>query len=178
MRNNLVKGFRIVELLVVIVVISILASITVVSFNGIQNRAYVTKASSTVDTIIKTAELYKVVYGSYPTTDNSAVCVGTAANYPAANGFTAGACASESSITVNPAFNALLAEFISTIPDGSLPAVEIEGSSGRGVIYVSDGNYIELFYTIKGDINCPKGNKNLNENGTSSCDLTIGNMPK
>ncbi len=34
------KGFTIVELLIVIVVIAILAAITIVSYNGIQNRAY------------------------------------------------------------------------------------------------------------------------------------------
>lgn len=32
-------GFTIVELLIVIVVIGILAAITIVSFNGVQNRA-------------------------------------------------------------------------------------------------------------------------------------------
>ena len=34
-----VRGFTIVELLIVIVVIAILASITIVAFNGIQARA-------------------------------------------------------------------------------------------------------------------------------------------
>ncbi|MDN5275377.1 MAG: Fimbrial protein [Candidatus Saccharibacteria bacterium] len=33
------KGFTIVELLIVIVVIGILAAITIVAYNGIQNRA-------------------------------------------------------------------------------------------------------------------------------------------
>ena len=37
------QGFTIVELLIVIVVIAILAAITIVAYNGIQNRA---KASS------------------------------------------------------------------------------------------------------------------------------------
>ncbi len=39
-RWNEVRGFTIVELLIVVVVIAILAAITVVSFNGIQQRSY------------------------------------------------------------------------------------------------------------------------------------------
>lgn len=40
------RGFTIVELLIVIVVIGILASITIVAFNGIQNRAHDTTVQS------------------------------------------------------------------------------------------------------------------------------------
>ena len=40
------KGFTIVELLIVIVVIAILAAITIVSYNGIQTRAKTERANS------------------------------------------------------------------------------------------------------------------------------------
>lgn len=40
------KGFTIVELLIVVVVIAILAAITIVAYNGIQNRAYTSKVQS------------------------------------------------------------------------------------------------------------------------------------
>ena len=40
------NGFTIVELLIVIVIIGILAAITVVAYNGIQERGRVSKANS------------------------------------------------------------------------------------------------------------------------------------
>ncbi len=45
-RNRKQSGFTIVELLIVIVVIGILAAITIVAFNGVQERARVTSANN------------------------------------------------------------------------------------------------------------------------------------
>ncbi len=68
--TNTVKknsGFTIVELLIVIVVIGILAAITIVAFNGIQNRANATAAEALAVDMIKKAEAYNAVEGQYPT---------------------------------------------------------------------------------------------------------------
>ena len=48
------SGFTIVELLVAIVVIAILASITVVAYNGMQDRAYATDLMSRINNVQKT----------------------------------------------------------------------------------------------------------------------------
>lgn len=64
--SNRTYGFTIVELLIVIVVIAILASITVVSYNGIQTRAKTTSAASTALNVSKKAELANTLIGSYP----------------------------------------------------------------------------------------------------------------
>jgi prepilin-type N-terminal cleavage/methylation domain-containing protein len=50
------RGFTIVELLIVIVVIAILAAITIVAYNGIQNRARTSSAQSAANVIVKKAE--------------------------------------------------------------------------------------------------------------------------
>lgn len=75
--GNLTKGFTIVELLIVIVVIGILAAIVLVSYNGIQNRAKITVVQSDLNGAAKQLENYK--FGSqngekYP---NSNDCSGT-----------------------------------------------------------------------------------------------------
>ena len=53
-------GFTIVELLIVIVVIAILAAISIVAYNGIQNRAKVTKANSDLVTLRKAIEVARL----------------------------------------------------------------------------------------------------------------------
>jgi len=60
------SGFTIVELLVVIVVIGILAAITIVSFNGVQNKANDVTVQSDLKNIAKQFELYKLDNGVYP----------------------------------------------------------------------------------------------------------------
>lgn len=66
-------GFTIVELLIVIVVIAILAAITIVAYNGIQQRARDSTRTSDIVSIQKALELYRADNGIYPSvgTDNS-----------------------------------------------------------------------------------------------------------
>lgn len=52
------KGFTIVELLIVVVIIAILAAMTIVAYNGIQNRAKTSAAQSAANTAIKKIEAY------------------------------------------------------------------------------------------------------------------------
>ena len=61
------QGFTIVELLIVIVVIAILATITIVSYTGVQDRANDVRRQSDVNTITKTLEMYRISNGVYPT---------------------------------------------------------------------------------------------------------------
>mgnify|MGYP001453149201 FL=1 len=65
--QNKVKqsGFTIVELLIVVVVIAILAAITIVAYNGIQNRAKSSAAQALANNVAKKAEAYNTVASTY-----------------------------------------------------------------------------------------------------------------
>ena len=94
------KGFTIVELLIVIVVIGILAAIVIVAFNGVQARANLTAAKSAAATVQKKAEAYNSIKSAYPvssaefnaetesTLSNSGVSIAATASITAANGKT------------------------------------------------------------------------------------------
>ncbi len=60
------RGFTIIELLIVIVVIGILAAITIVAYAGIQNRAKTGSNLSMAEMIIKKSEAANVLIGHYP----------------------------------------------------------------------------------------------------------------
>ena len=60
------KGFTIVELLIVIVVIAILAAITFVAFSGIQSRAHDAAIKSDFRAVVNLLEVYRMDNGSYP----------------------------------------------------------------------------------------------------------------
>lgn len=57
------KGFTIVELLIVIVVIAILATITTVAYNGIRQRAAVARQTAAMDRIGKAIQLWSAEKG-------------------------------------------------------------------------------------------------------------------
>jgi prepilin-type N-terminal cleavage/methylation domain-containing protein len=60
------RGFTIVELLIVIVVIGILATITIVAFNGVQNRAQAIASQSALSQASKKLAAYLVDSMTYP----------------------------------------------------------------------------------------------------------------
>lgn len=75
------RGFTIVELLIVIVVIGILAGITIVAYSGITNRANQSKIQGNASAVQSVAEAFNADKGYYPAlavTGTDALALGSA----------------------------------------------------------------------------------------------------
>lgn len=71
------KGFTLVELLVVIVVLGILVSISVVAYNGTQGRARDSRRQNDISEIAKALEVYYAVNHDYPTSGGATATTNT-----------------------------------------------------------------------------------------------------
>jgi general secretion pathway protein G len=60
------KGFTIVELLIVVVVIGILAAIVVVAYNGVTSSTHESAVKNDLSSFAKKMEVYKATNGDYP----------------------------------------------------------------------------------------------------------------
>ncbi|HEU0266454.1 MAG TPA: prepilin-type N-terminal cleavage/methylation domain-containing protein [Candidatus Saccharimonadaceae bacterium] len=95
------RGFTLVELLIVIVVIGILASITLVAYNGVQQKATQAMLSSDLVEVAKAVEIYRGQHGAPPSdlaTVNISNSNGVTYDYAAQSG---AYCASATSGTIS-----------------------------------------------------------------------------
>lgn len=65
------RGFTIIELLIVIVVIAILAALVIISYAGVQSRARDAERVSDIRAVQQGAELYNTNNGAYPARANA-----------------------------------------------------------------------------------------------------------
>ena len=173
-------GFTIVELLIVIVVIGILASITIVAYNGIQRRAQNTQLLAAFDAYEKGLRQYKTFNNKYPEleSDIGIACLG--GPFPAEPPFSEGECYKMNGTTYarqSSALNATLSDFLSPLPKTPNNTHTISSISVRGIMYMPYGNdYVSLFYRIPGDQQCGRGEKSTGssqENQYTDCTVTL-----
>lgn len=79
------KAFTIIELLIAITIVAVLATLTVVSFRGISQKAIVSSIQADLAANAKKLKLYFTEYGSYPTSLDSNSCPGAPIATPSSN---------------------------------------------------------------------------------------------
>lgn len=62
------KGFTIVELLIVVVIVGILAGIVLIAYNGVQDRSRASVAQTDLNNAKKQLSIYQARNGAFPTT--------------------------------------------------------------------------------------------------------------
>ena len=180
------KGFTIIELLIVIVVIGILAAITIVAYNGVQNRANNNTTIQAANTYVKAMKMYKADYGRWP---NGWVCLGENYLYGVSGTDTTGTAQCRQTNTtgyiVSASFNNLLRPYLNgTFPDPAFTTTVSPDSTQwrRGIHYAyggGSGTEVYLNISFAGDLSsCPviqgvSGNRNAWTGGTM-CSYTLG----
>ena len=165
------KGFTIVELLMVIVVIAVLASITVVAYTGVNTRSEDVQIASKLKSMVQMIEAYAAVNdGKVPQADWA--CVGEPEDFPAENGYTAEWChqpyqappiPTGSDHPISSVTNTKFKTVVSRMPSSRIPEVDLGGGTKyRGVLYDSSANQNGqkpvLQYYVKGvRTSCPYG---------------------
>lgn len=164
-------GFTIVELMIVVVVIAILASISVVAYTGIQQRAINSKTISTASSYNRALAVYLAANGSYPPMPQygtyDSICLGV--GYRDTDGDGQPDCGDSSyPSTSHQPFNDGLAELIGEIGalDNPLPTPYQPGSTFTGIIMIRSDNF-----TIDGENN-PYYMKYVLSGANQSCQLT------
>ena len=161
------RGFTIVELLIVSVVIAILASISVVAYTGIQRRANTAAIISTVRNYATIFEQYAAIHGKLP--DSSWNCIGGDEGLPAEDGYEAGYCFKPTSgYGDNPSSSsvqAAIAAITDSPPSPTIPEIEYApGVWYRGIIFDSNaitggGNGVIEFFIPGAGAKCPIGKR-------------------
>lgn len=127
-------GFTIVELLIVVVVIAILATITIVSFNGIQQRANASVISNSIDNWEKAIRMVAVEGAALPLG-----CLGESSDFPETSDFEEGVCVTTTDGSISMLYQpSEWTAWPSSVqkPKGILPTSQFQGDGftlkGRG----------------------------------------------
>lgn len=153
--KNASHGFTIVELLIVIVVIAILAAITVVAFNGVQQRAHNNTTISSVAAYARAVQSYATINNTYPIATNYP-CLGPSGTKCAnTTGLTA-ACYGAGAASYTASFDSMIKTVATSLPAPSAQGVSCGGELYAGAFYYSNssGTTAAMTYYINGSDSC------------------------
>lgn len=179
-RSKRKAGFTIVELLIVIVVIAILAAITIILYNNMQERAQASKLGTAASTYKKLLEMHRQEHGKYPI---GTACLTSSQNLVAQSGFAANECekySDGSSTYINTSLNNTLKKYSANLPEGDYPSISSTevGLNSRAMTYSSyDGNAASILYLLKGSHTCPQGWTGEFSDGITECYIQLDGLP-
>ncbi|MFZ1243267.1 MAG: prepilin-type N-terminal cleavage/methylation domain-containing protein [Candidatus Saccharimonas sp.] len=174
-------GFTIVELLVVIVVIAILAAISIVAYNGVQQRARNSARVSEAQEWVKILNMYAATTGTYPFSSGSR-CLGY--DFPKYGSNTAGSCWDANKAVSAIAYqddvmNADIEKVAGVkLPSYTRAVISESGYDRLGPMgtYTNSRLYIVYWLETSGDAStapCPVGGKLWNQTNTYSCRISL-----
>ena len=125
--------------------IAILATISVVAYNGFQIRAENTKTVAAVSAWVKALQLYKADNGSYPATHS---CFGDTTTYTDSHNGRCWALSSDGTWYVNSTFLSQMSDYIGSYPAPSSKDINANtgGNQYRGAMYYRQAAGNELVY--------------------------------
>lgn len=140
------KGFTLIELVIVVAVIAILASITIVAYRGVRERAVTAAYTETVNQINDLLQLEITKTGRLPNAPDI-FCVGSSfSDFPADDIFAAGECVKVSS-GISYSYNSTFVDALrhkNNLPNGLLPVTRYAYSAG-GTTYTSRGILLSVY---------------------------------
>ena len=142
-------GFTIVELLIVIIVIAILATLVITAYNGVQTKAKNTKTVVAVEAWVKAINLYHADTGNWPV--NS--CLGDSDTYDGD-----GICYDAAAWTVKASFVSSLRPYIGTgtLPSPDTTNVNTSSLPRRGALYMYTSGEARIYFMQSSVSSCPQ----------------------
>lgn len=165
------SGFTIVELLIVIIVIAILATLVITAYNGVQTKAKNARTVAATQAWAKAIELYYEDTGNWPVN----TCLGDTDTYDGD-----GACYPTPGWTVKPSVINLLKPYVGsgTLPTPDTTDVSPDDSPRRGARFYYTSGVPTINFAWLGSDPCPKvggiyGGTKWNYSNGSFCTGTL-----
>ena len=172
------RGFTIVELLIVIVVIAILAAISIVAYNGMQTRARNNQTITAVNAWAKAVKLYTADKGTVPPWS---ACLGAPYGYGPNGSDASGFQCRQDNATVGintvSAFNTAIAEYVgNSTPTPYMKSFVNSATNWYRGAYLYNTSPQRIDFVLEGNVSpCPNvaGMTQINQQYLSTSNATL-----